>query len=64
VTTIRSCAEIPIVAEREAQCREPWHWDDGVPYCDSCGLYRDTIMRQESRIMRCEERKERKRRRL
>jgi hypothetical protein len=46
--TTPNCAEIPIVAEREKQCREPYHWDDGVPYCDTCGLYRDTIALQES----------------
>lgn len=40
------CNEIPMVAEREANCREPWMIDDGVPYCCTCGLYRDTISRQ------------------
>lgn len=44
------CSDIPIVAEREASCREPWHWDDGVPYCDTCGLFRDTIARQHGRL--------------
>ena len=42
------CAAVPIVAEREANCREPWHWDDGVPYCDTCGMFRDTVARQEA----------------
>jgi hypothetical protein len=32
----------------EAQCQEPHHVDDGVPYCDKCGLYRQTIARQRS----------------
>lgn len=37
------CSELPIVAERERQCTEPFHWDDGVPYCNTCGLFRATI---------------------
>ena len=41
------CSAIPIVAEcREAACREPYHLNDGIPYCDHCGLYRDTIAKQ------------------
>ena len=48
-TPIPNCAAVPVVAEREANCREPWHWDDGVPYCDTCGLFRDTIARQGRR---------------
>lgn len=24
-------------------CTQPFNWDDGVPYCDTCGLYRDKI---------------------
>lgn len=27
----------------ERTCQQPHHWDDGVPYCDTCGLYRHTI---------------------
>jgi len=34
------CGKLPIVAGREEACTEPFHWDDGVPYCDTCGLYR------------------------
>lgn len=36
------CDAIPIDPERERNCREPYTWDDGVPYCDTCGLYRST----------------------
>jgi hypothetical protein len=45
--TTPNCAALPIVAEREQRCREPYHWDDGVPYCDTCGMYRNTIALQE-----------------
>ncbi|HET8636737.1 MAG TPA: hypothetical protein VFL96_07800 [Acidobacteriaceae bacterium] len=48
-TTEPMCDEIPIEPEREKNCTEPYHWDDGVPYCDTCGLYRNTIHRQEAR---------------
>src|SRR5581483_4011630 len=24
----------------EARCQEPYHWDDGIPYCDTCGMFR------------------------
>lgn len=37
------CSALPIVAAREAACREPYHWDDGVPYCDKCGLFRSSV---------------------
>lgn len=40
------CSAIPIVAAREAACLEPYHLNDGIPYCDHCGLYRDTIAKQ------------------
>lgn len=40
------CSDIPIVEEREKGCHEPWHWDDGIPYCDVCGMFRATIARQ------------------
>lgn len=36
------CGAVPIDPEREAACAEPFHWDDGVPYCDTCGLYRNS----------------------
>lgn len=39
------CSAIPIVAEREKNCREPYHWEDGVPYCDTCGLFRASVGR-------------------
>lgn len=42
-----TCAAIPVDPGREAKCCEPYHWDDGVPYCDTCGLYRNTIHREE-----------------
>ena len=42
----KACSEIPIVPEREAACQEPWHIDDGVPYCDTCGLFRDSVARR------------------
>lgn len=31
----------------EKRCTEPYTWDDGVPYCDSCGLYRWSVHMQE-----------------
>lgn len=34
------CDAIPIDEQREANCQEPYHFDDGVPYCDTCGLFR------------------------
>jgi hypothetical protein len=34
------CGAIPIDPSKEQQCTEPFHWDDGVPYCDICGYYR------------------------
>jgi hypothetical protein len=37
------CAEIPIDPARERDCRAPWYWDDGVPYCEICGLFRATV---------------------
>lgn len=33
----------------EKSCQEPWHMDDGVPYCDKCGIYRNAIHIQERR---------------
>lgn len=33
-------------------CAQPYNWDDGVPYCDTCGLYRDTIAMQAARARR------------
>lgn len=40
-----NCARIPIVAEREAACAEPYTWDDSSPYCDTCGLWRESVWR-------------------
>lgn len=34
----------------ERNCPAEWHWDDGVPYCDRCGLYRQSIHRQMKAI--------------
>jgi hypothetical protein len=47
VKATHQCNEIPIVAERERFCQEPFHWDDGVPYCNTCGLFRATIAIRE-----------------
>lgn len=33
----------------EPSCCESWHMDDGVPYCDKCGIYRNAIHIQERR---------------
>lgn len=41
----RRCAALPIVPEREEQCGEPYQWEEGAPYCDTCGLFRDSIAR-------------------
>lgn len=30
----------PCNAGAERGCLETFHWDDGVPYCDTCGLFR------------------------
>lgn len=27
-------------------CTEPFSWDDGVPYCDTCGMYRSNENRR------------------
>lgn len=27
-------------------CSEPFNWDDGVPYCDFCGMFRSDAARQ------------------
>ena len=45
----RGCGDIPVNASLEANCREPWHWDEGVPYCDTCGLFRDSVARAADR---------------
>lgn len=37
------CSAIPINVDLERQCQEPYHWDDGVPYCDTCGLFRASV---------------------
>lgn len=39
------CSALPIDPERERRCQEPYHWDDGVPYCDTCGLFRASVRR-------------------
>lgn len=33
----------PCKPDRERSCAEPFTWNDGVPYCDKCGLYRSSI---------------------
>lgn len=41
-----NCAAVlfsPEGAAREAACGEPYTWDDGVPYCDTCGLFRGSV---------------------
>ena len=43
------CGSIPVDWKREAECRQGYHWDDGVPYCDTCGLYRDSVARKLGR---------------
>lgn len=45
-TTAPDCGTAPVVPEREAECRQPYTWDEGVPYCDRCGLYRNTVHRE------------------
>src|SRR6185295_12913628 len=25
------------------KCTEPFSWDDGVPYCDTCGIFRNKV---------------------
>jgi hypothetical protein len=30
----------------EPSCRASWHWDDGVPYCDECGYFRNSVTRR------------------
>lgn len=29
-------------------CTQPFNWDDGVPYCDTCGLYRQSVHHKRS----------------
>lgn len=43
------CSSIPVDWRREAECRQGYHWDDGVPYCDTCGLYRGSVARKLGR---------------
>jgi hypothetical protein len=35
----KGCASV----EQERECKEPVSWVDGVPYCDKCGFYRDSL---------------------
>lgn len=42
VLQFKPCNAVPIDPECEAACAEPFHWDDGVPYCNTCGLYRNS----------------------
>lgn len=32
-------------APDEASCAEPFNWDDNVPYCDTCGVFRQSKVR-------------------
>lgn len=29
--------------EQERLCSAPWHMDEGIPYCDTCGRYRASV---------------------
>ncbi|MDR3533983.1 MAG: hypothetical protein P4L90_25885 [Rhodopila sp.] len=40
--------DIQCTTETEKTCTQPWHMDDGVPYCTTCGLYRNLIHQQET----------------
>lgn len=44
--------DIQCNGETERSCTQPWHMDDGVPYCDTCGMYRNTIALQEARCVK------------
>ena len=33
--------------EAEKNCRSEYHWEDGVPYCDECGLFRQSVAAQK-----------------
>lgn len=37
------CAKRSDCWEAEKICQQPHHWDDGIPYCDVCGLYRQAV---------------------
>ena len=35
-------------SEAEKRCTQPFHWDDGVPYCNTCGFFRATVAHEVS----------------
>ena len=38
----RACNSAPFDSSLEASCTQPFNIDDGVPYCDVCGMYRSS----------------------
>ena len=38
-----TCAKDLNCWAREARCAAPWRLRDGVPYCDTCGLFRMAV---------------------
>ena len=41
-TNVRQLSSLACLPETERNCPQPWHWDDGVPYCDVCGVFRQS----------------------
>jgi hypothetical protein len=44
-------------SETEKNCTQQWTMDDGVPYCDTCGYYRNTVHRKQLEAERQRKRK-------
>jgi len=40
IATLSNHRPLPCNENAERSCRETFNWDDGVPYCDKCGLFR------------------------
>jgi hypothetical protein len=45
ITVGGGCADSADRWGAESACLQPHHWDDGVPYCTTCGLYKQTVHR-------------------
>lgn len=45
IDTTKNCAALfgPSRVLAESKCDQPWTINDGVPYCDTCGLFKSSV---------------------